>query len=78
MTNAHKVGNVHHYGLIRADAIKYGNSGHTVTWYEKTDKTGHVVVEWDKGGEFEINVAKYDKYEEALFSYFSTAFGVDL
>ena len=80
----HKVGYVHYHGTILADALKYDKSGKTVAMYEKGEKyaktgeSGYVVVEWDKSGEYETNVAKYDKYEEALFSYLSTAFGVDL
>lgn len=78
MTTAHKVGNVHHYGLIMADALKYDDSGHTVTMYEETDMSGYYVVEWDKTGEYEIATERYTFEEKALISYLSRAFGVSL
>lgn len=53
-TYQHKVGHVHYFGTILADALKYDESGRTVTLYATTDKSGYNIVEWDKSGEFEI------------------------
>lgn len=77
----HKVGYVHYHGTIQADALKYGNSGHTVAMYEKTYQdgdTGYTVVEWDKDGEYEISVDKYTSREDAVISYLNLAFGVSM
>ena len=78
MTLSHKVGQMHYHGKIVADALKWDNSGNTVTLYEMTDNDGYNVIEWDKSGEYEISAKSYDTDEEAIMSYVELTFGVSL
>ena len=75
---SHKVGQIHHFGKILADAYKYDMSGNTVAMYEKTDKSGYNVVEWDKSGEYEISTKSYDTGEDATMAYVELTFGISV
>lgn len=81
----HKVGFVHYYGQILADALKSDESGHTVSLYKNTGNSAaysdictYIVIEWDESGQYEISVDKYDTYEQALEKYLFQAFNVSL
>lgn len=78
MTSQHKLGQIHHFGKILADAYKYGMSGNTVTMYEKAEKDGYNVVEWDKSGEYEMSVKSYDNEEDAVIAYVELTFGISV
>lgn len=74
----HKVGEVHHYGKILADAYKYGESGHTVTMYENPDKDGFTIVEWDKSGETPYLLTYATCREDADITYVEMTFGISV
>lgn len=78
MTSQHKVGQMHHYGKIVADAYKYDMSGNTVTLYEMVDDDGYNVIEWDKSGESEISAKSYDNDEDAVIAYVELTFGISV
>jgi len=78
MTTQHKVGQMHYYGKIVADAYKYDMSGQTVSMYDNVDKSEYVVVEWDKDGQTELKVDKYDNDEMAVISYVERTWGISV
>lgn len=78
MTTQHKLGQMHHFGKILADAYKYDMSGNTVTMYEMPEKAGYNVVEWDKSGEYEISAKSYDNEENAVIAYVELTFGISV